>query len=165
MTTFDKLVALLDEQQVRFRIIAHPAEGRTEVISGIRGNALAQAAKAMVLQVSGGAEKVLYVLAIVPGDCKVNFNGVAQTLGGKKSRFAPVDVAQELTHCVMGAVPPFSFNDQLRLLVDERIRHVETLFFNAGELDKSMAISVSDYFRVVGEGCTSDIATPVSANT
>ncbi|QKJ85012.1 Prolyl-tRNA synthetase [Paramixta manurensis] len=164
MTTFEKVVALLNEEQADFRVITHPAEGHTEAISAIRGNALHQAAKAMVLQVLAGAEPPRYVLAIVPGDSKVNFKGVAKTVGGKKSSFAPPETAQELTQCVMGAVPPFSFDSRLALLVDERLRAAGTLFFNAGELEKSIALDVNDYFRVVGESCTGNIATPMVTN-
>lgn len=164
MTTFEKIVALLDRHQASYRVIDHPAEGRTEVISAIRGNAPQQAAKAMVLQVLAGAEPPRYVLAIVPGDSRVNFKAVAKMAGGKKSSFAPPEVAQALTECVMGAVPPFSFDSQLALLVDRRMTEAGTLFFNAGELDKSIALAAEDYFRVVGDSCTAEISTPVAAN-
>ncbi|MGO2154273.1 MULTISPECIES: YbaK/EbsC family protein [Serratia] len=164
MTTFEKITDLLKSHQVAFDIIEHPAEGRTDIISEIRGNHLQQAAKAMVLQVINGSALLQYVLAIVPGDSKVNFKGVARLMGGKKSSFAPSEVAQELTQCQMGAVPPFSFNDALVLRVDERLCRVGRLYFNAGELDKSISLSVDDYFRVVGRHCIGEIALSVSAN-
>ncbi|MCX2194283.1 hypothetical protein LD112_19300 [Pantoea agglomerans] len=80
----------------------------------------------------------------------------------KKSSFAAPELAQALTGCVMGAVPPFSFDDRLALRVDTRLQQVGTLWFNAGELDKSIALAVDDYFRIVGEGCCADIATPIA---
>ncbi|MFS2221499.1 YbaK/EbsC family protein [Pantoea sp. B65] len=164
MKTFEKIVTLLNQHQADFRVIEHPPEGRTELISAIRGNLPEQAAKAMVLQVIAGAAPVSYVLAIIPGDSKVNFKAVARLAGGKKSSFAPPEVAQELTQCVMGAVPPFSFASQLTLLVDERMAAAGTLFFNAGELDKSIALGVGDYFRIVGTDCCGEISTPVTVN-
>jgi hypothetical protein len=51
---FDQLVALLADAKATFRVIEHPAEGRSEAISVIRGNRPDQAAKAMVLDVRGG---------------------------------------------------------------------------------------------------------------
>lgn len=146
-------------------MIDHLAEGHTERISAIRGNAPENAAKAMVLQVSAGTAPPRYVLAIVPGDSKVNLKSVAKLMGGKKSSFAPPEVAQILTDCVMGAVPPFSFNNELTLLVDKRMAQAETLFFNAGELDKSIELSVGDYFSMVGEGHICEISTSMVANT
>ncbi|EPC4489308.1 YbaK/EbsC family protein [Serratia liquefaciens] len=164
MTIFEKVTNLLNTYQIAFDIIGHPAEGRADVVSKIRGNHLQQAAKAMVLQVLNGTDKPQYVLAIVPGDSKVNFKGVAQLMGGEKSSLAPPEVAQELTHCQMGAVPPFSFNDELVLRVDKRLCGVDKLYFNAGELDRSISLSVDDYFNVVGRHCISEIATPMIAN-
>lgn len=84
MTTFDKITRLLDSRAVSFEVIEHPAEGRSDAISKIRGNKLSQAAKAMVLQVTGSTPDIRYVLAIIPGDCKVNFKNAAKLAGGKK---------------------------------------------------------------------------------
>ncbi|ERK17051.1 MAG: YbaK/EbsC family protein [Pantoea sp.] len=164
MTTYEKLIAQLEQHQANFRVVEHEAIGQTDVISEIRGNELNQAAKAMVLEVTmpEGAES-RYLLAIVPGDCKINFKSAARAIGGKKSSFAAPEKAQELTQCVMGAVPPFSFDDRLALRVDTRLRDVGTLWFNAGELERSVALNVDDYFRVVGDECCAEIATPVTA--
>ena len=164
MTTYEKLIAQLEQHQANFRVVEHEAIGQTDVISEIRGNELNQAAKAMVLEVTmpEGAES-RYLLAIVPGDCKINFKSAARAIGGKKSSFAAPEKAQELTQCVMGAVPPFSFDDRLALRVDTRLRDVGTLWFNAGELERSVALNVDDYFRVVGNECCAEIATPVTA--
>jgi Ala-tRNA(Pro) deacylase len=164
MTTYEKITALLDQHRADYRVVEHEAIGQTEVISNIRGNDLNQAAKAMVLEVTmpDGAD-AHYLLAIVPGDCKINFKSAARAIGGKKSSFAAPEKAQELTQCVMGAVPPFSFDDRLALRVDTRLRDVGTLWFNAGALERSMALNVDDFFRVVGDDCCADIATPMTA--
>jgi len=105
-----------------------------------------------------------FLLAIVPGDCKINFKSAARAIGGKKSSFASPEMAQSLTECVMGAVPPFSFDDRLALRVDARLRDVGTLWFNAGALEKSIALNANDYRRIVGEACYADIATPVAVS-
>ena len=49
--TYTRLIAFLDEREVAYRLIDHAAEGRTEVVSPMRGNALSQAAKCIVLMV------------------------------------------------------------------------------------------------------------------
>jgi len=163
MTTFEKITALLDLHQANYRVVEHEAVGQTDLISQMRGNALSQAAKAMVLEVSmpEGAD-ARYLLAIVPGDCRINFKSAARAIGGRKSAFAAPEMAQALTDCVMGAVPPFSFDDRLALRVDTRLQQVGTLWFNAGVLEKSIALAAEDYFRIVGDDCCADIATPVA---
>lgn len=147
MNTFEKITALLDQHHADYRVVEHEAIGQTDVISSIRGNDLNQAAKAMVLEVTmpDGAD-ARYLLAIVPGDCKINFKSAARAIGGKKSSFAAPEKAQDLTQCVMGAVPPFSFDDRLALRVDTRLRDVGTLWFNAGALERSVALNVDDFF-------------------
>ena len=70
---FDRLLALLSEAKANFRVIEHAAEGRSEAISVIRGNRPEQAAKAMVLDLRGGGGGRRHVLAILPGNRKLDF--------------------------------------------------------------------------------------------
>lgn len=145
---FDRLVALLSDAKARFRIIEHAAEGKSEAISAIRGNRPEQAAKAMVLDVRGGGGGKRPVLAILPGSARLDFNAVASLFEARKCGFASPETAQELTGCVMGAVPPFALNPALSIVVEEDLLANETLFFNAGRLDRSMELDTRDWIAV-----------------
>ena len=145
---FDRLVALLSEARAKFRVIEHEAEGRSERISLIRGNRPEQAAKAMVLDVRGGGGGRRSVLAILPGNRKLDFAAVAKVFEARKCGFASPDTAQELTGCVMGSVPPFALNPALTIVVDEDLLANDTLFFNAGRLDRSMELDTKDWLAV-----------------
>jgi Ala-tRNA(Pro) deacylase len=145
---FDQLVALLGDAKARFRVIEHAAEGRSEAISVIRGNRPDQAAKAMVLDVRGGGGGRRHVLAILPGSCKLDFGAVAALFEARKCGFASPDTAQELTGCVMGSVPPFALNPALAVVVEEDLLANDTLFFNAGRLDRSMELDTKDWLAV-----------------
>jgi len=145
---FDELVTLLSDAKAKFRVIEHEAEGKSEAISAIRGNRPDQAAKAMVLDVRGGGSGRRHVLAILPGSRKLDFNAVAALFEARKCGFASPDTAQELTGCVMGSVPPFALNPALAIVVDEDLLANETLFFNAGRLDRSMELDTKDWIAV-----------------
>lgn len=145
---FDTLVALLREAKAKFRVIEHEAEGKSEAISAIRGNRPEQAAKAMVLDVRGGGGGKRPVLAILPGSAKLDFNAVAALFEARKCGFASPETAQELTGCVMGAVPPFALNPALSIVVEEDLLANETLFFNAGRLDRSMELDTRDWMAI-----------------
>ncbi|CAN5709115.1 YbaK/prolyl-tRNA synthetase associated domain-containing protein [soil metagenome] len=145
---FDRLVALLAEAKANFRVIEHEAEGRSEAISTIRGNRPDQAAKAMVLDVRGGGGGRRHVLAILPGSRKLDFNAVATLFQARKCGFASPDTAQALTGCVMGSVPPFALNPDLEIVVDQDLLANDTLFFNAGRLDRSMELDTKDWLAV-----------------
>ena len=145
---FDRIVAMLGEAKARFRIIEHEAEGRSDKISAIRGNRPDQAAKAMVLDVRGGGGGRRHVLAILPGSRKLDFEAVAGLFEARKCGFASPDTAQALTGCVMGSVPPFALDPALSIVVDEDLLANDTLFFNAGRLDRSMELDTRDWLGV-----------------
>jgi Ala-tRNA(Pro) deacylase len=145
---FDQLVALLSEAKAKFRVIEHEAEGRSEAISVIRGNRPDQAAKAMVLDVRGGGGGRRHVLAILPGNRKLDFGAVAALFEARKCGFASPETAQQLTGCAMGSVPPFALNPNLAIVVDEDLLANDTLFFNAGRLDRSMELDAKDWLAV-----------------
>ena len=145
---FEQLVALLTEAKAKFRVIEHEAEGRSETISVIRGNRPDQAAKAMVLDVRGGGGGRRNVLAILPGNRKLDFAAVAKLFEARKCGFASPESAEALTGCAMGAVPPFAMSPDLALVVDEHLLANDTLYFNAGRLDRSMELDTRDWIAV-----------------
>ena len=146
---FERVCGLLDASGARYRLIEHEPEGRSERISVMRGNRPEQAAKAMVLDVRGGGGGRRHVLAILPGNRKLDFAAVAALFGARKCGFASPETAQAITGCVMGAVPPFALHDSLGVVVDEALLSNQTLFFNAGRLDRSMELDTAEWLRVV----------------
>jgi len=145
---FERIVALLSDAGAKFRVIEHEAEGRSERISAVRGNRPGQAAKAMVLDLRGGGGGRRHVLAILPGDRKLDFAAVAALFEARKCGFASPDSAAKLTGCAMGAVPPFAFTSDLAIVVEEDLLKNDTLFFNAGRLDRSMELDTKDWLAV-----------------
>ena len=144
----EQLRRLLDTEGATYRVIEHEPEGRTEVIAKIRGNRIEQSIKSMVLQVRLTKKENIYCLAHVPGNCRVDFDSVKRYYNADSVAFAQREKAQELTGCVIGAIPPFSFNDQLQLLADPLIQENEEVVFNAGRLDRSIMMRLSDYIRI-----------------
>lgn len=149
LTTHDRLIALLDAHAARYRLIEHEAEGRSEAISRIRGNDPAQAMKAIVLTVRGGGLGKRHVMAVIPGNRRLDMKALLAHTGAQKGRFAPAEEAGALTGCVMGAIPPFSFRDDLALSVDAAFKSWPEVAFNAGRLDRSIFLAFADYVRIV----------------
>ncbi len=88
------------------------------------------------------------MLAILPGSRKLDFAAVATLFEARKCGFASPETAQELTGCVMGSVPPFALNPDLAIVVEEDLLANDTLFFNAGRLDRSMELDTRDWLAV-----------------
>ena len=75
-----QLLALLDEQHARYRVMTHEAVGKCEAVSAIRGTALGQGAKALVCKVKGNGVNQ-HVLAILPADQQANLPNWHSILG------------------------------------------------------------------------------------
>ena len=147
--TYTRLIALLDQHGVEYRLIDHAPEGRTELVSAMRGNALSQAAKCIVLMVKIGKKITRYILAVIPGDAKVDLQAVKALMRGTYVAFASPDIAEQLAGSVTGTILPFSFNPELELLVDPSLLEHNELYFNAARLDRSLVLKTSDYIELV----------------
>jgi len=146
--TYTRLIAFLDGHEVPYRLIDHAAEGRTELVSPMRGNELSQAAKCIVLMVKMGKKITRYILAVIPGDTMVDFQAVKALLGSTYVTFASPDIAEQLAGSVAGTILPFSFNEELEMVVDPSLLKNDEMYFNAARLDRSMVLSTHDYISV-----------------
>jgi len=147
-TTHERVVRLLEEGGAAFRLVEHPAEGRSEAIAKIRGNHPSQSLKAIVVTLKGGGAGERTVMAVVPGDRRLDMKALRKVMGAQKGGFAPPEAATAVTGCVMGAVPPFTFWPELPLVADPAIRDNREVCFNAGRLDRSIFMDVDDYVRL-----------------
>ncbi|AWW34935.1 YbaK/prolyl-tRNA synthetase associated domain-containing protein [Mannheimia varigena] len=147
--TFQQLTALLDSHQARYRIVEHSSAGKSEEVAKIRGTELGQGAKALVCKVKGNGIKQA-VLAILPADYQADLSKIAEHLGGLRASLAsPAEVA-ELTDCVFGSIPPFSFHSDLLLVAEPSLfERYDELAFNAGTLERSIILNTADYQSIV----------------
>ncbi|MBI2079984.1 YbaK/prolyl-tRNA synthetase associated domain-containing protein [Candidatus Micrarchaeota archaeon] len=143
--TYTKLINFLDQNSAQYRLIDHQPEGRTEVVSPMRGNKLSQAAKCIVVMVKVGKKETKYILGVVPGDARINLNALKEMFNGTYISFATPEIAEKLAGSVSGTILPFSFNPELELIVDPLLLENEEIFFNAARLDRSMALKTGSY--------------------
>src|SRR5260370_22030660 len=129
--TCTHLIAFLDQHGVPYRLIDHAPEGRTELVSPMRGNALSQAAKCIVLMVKIGKKVTRYVLAVVPGDTRVDLQAVKSLMRGTYVAFASSDIAERLAGSVAGTILPVSFTADLEVVVDPLLLQNDEIFFNS----------------------------------
>ncbi len=145
---YARLIAELDASGCRYRLIEHAPEGRTEVVSALRGHVLASAAKCLILLVKIGKKQTRYVLAVVPGDARLDLAAVKVLLGASYVAFADTSKAEQLAGSVTGTVLPFSYDERLELIADPALLDCGELYFNAGRLDRSIALASEDYLRL-----------------
>lgn len=149
MSPHDLLLQTLEANACRYRVVEHSLAGKSIEVALARGTEVGQGAKALICSSTQVDGAVHFVLAVLPADKKLSTSKLAQHLGAKKIRLVSADKANELTGCVVGAIPPFTFNDQLKLVADpELFERYPEIAFNAGRLDKSIILNSSDYLRV-----------------
>lgn len=143
--TYTQLIEFLDQHKAHYRLIDHPPEGRTEIVSPMRGNKVSQAAKCIVIMVKIGKKVTKYVLGVVPGDARIDLNAVKELFHGTYISFATPEIAERLARSVAGTILPFSFNPEMELIVDPSLLENEEIYFNAARLDRSIALKTNDY--------------------
>ncbi|MDG4794585.1 YbaK/EbsC family protein [Micromonospora sp. WMMD1082] len=148
VSTYERLTALLAEHGVAYRLIPHEPQGVTSPASRLRGHPLSQAAKCIVTRVKVGKKVSRFLLAVVPGDRLVSFEAVREMYGGTYASFATRETAEGLSGCEIGTIVPFSFRDDLDLIVDPALLAEPEIFFNAARLDLSIALDTRDWRRL-----------------
>ena len=102
----------------------------------------------MVVMAKIGKKVTRYLLAVVPGDARVDLGTIKALVRGTYTSFASPEIAEELAQSVVGTVLPFSFDERLELIVDPEVLSPPEMFFNAARLDRSVALSTKDYQRI-----------------
>ncbi|CRL59522.1 YbaK/prolyl-tRNA synthetase associated domain-containing protein [Proteus penneri] len=148
LTIFEQLTALLDKNHATYRIMEHLTAGRSEEVAKIRGTQLGQGAKGLVCHIKGNGIKQ-HVLAILPADKQADLPKLAHQIGGTRASLASPKEVDDLTQCVFGAIPPFSFHPALKLVADPLLfERFDELAFNAGTLERSIILNTQDYKRI-----------------
>jgi Ala-tRNA(Pro) deacylase len=143
--TYSQLITFLDQHQAHYRLIDHAPEGRTELVSPLRGNTLSEAAKCIILMVKIGKKVTKYVLAVIPGEARVDLDAVKELYGGTYISFASADIAERLGGSAAGTILPFSLSPELELIVDPALLENDEIYFNAARLDRSLALKAEAY--------------------
>ncbi|MFG2461721.1 YbaK/EbsC family protein [Streptomyces sp. NPDC048523] len=146
--TYDRLITLLDTSSVDYRLIDHVPEGTTDAVCALRGHPASEAAKCIVLRVKVDRRTTRHVLAVVPGDRRVDLDAIRTLFAARYVGFSDAETAERLARAIPGTVLPFSFDPELELVADPDVVKQPRLYFNAARLDRSLCLSGPDYERL-----------------
>ncbi|MFE2566542.1 YbaK/EbsC family protein [Streptomyces mirabilis] len=146
--TYERLISLLESTTTAYELIDHEPEGTTETVSALRGHPVSEAAKCLVLMVKIDRRVTRHVLAVVPGDRRVDLAAIRTLFAARYVGFCDAATAERLAQAVPGTVLPFSFDPALELVADPDVVARPCLYFNAARLDRSLAMSGADYARL-----------------
>ncbi|HZJ47493.1 MAG TPA: YbaK/EbsC family protein [Acidimicrobiia bacterium] len=88
------------------------------------------------------------VVALVPGDLRLDLERLAAAAGGKEARRASLDEVRAATGFAAGGTPPFGHN--CRVFADPSLRRHDPVWAAAGTPTTVFPISVDDLGRLSG---------------
>ena len=147
-STYDELLDLLQRSGAGFELIDHEPMGTTEVVSAMRGHPAAHAAKALMLVVKLDRKARKYVLAVVPGDRRVDLDAVRRFYAARYAGVCETETAERLAGTASGTILPFALDPQVELIADPGVLAQPRLYFNAARLDRSVRMATDDYARI-----------------
>lgn len=109
------------------------------------GCGVSQIAKSIVF-VDGNA-----IVVVISGDKKVDSKKLSRLLE-EKVEVADADAVRRHTGYVIGGVPPFPHDDDVKVLLDSSLRRFEEVWTAAGTPNSVMKIRVDALLELVGEG-------------
>ncbi|MDQ0906827.1 Ala-tRNA(Pro) deacylase [Streptomyces canus] len=146
--TYDRLISLLDASSVGYKLIDHAPEGTTDAVCALRGHPASEAAKCIVLRVKVDRRTTRNVLAVVPGDRRVDLDAIRALYAARYVGFSDAETAERLARAIPGTVLPFSFDPELEVVADQNVVAQPRLYFNAARLDRSLCLAGADYARL-----------------
>ena len=90
------------------------------------------------------------MVALVPGDRRLDTGKLARIAGGSKSRRAELEEARTATGYAAGGTPPFGYPSPLRVWADIGFRRDEELWAAAGTPTTVFPIECEDLIRASG---------------
>ena len=88
------------------------------------------------------------VLALVPGDLRLDLEKLATAAGGGMARRASLDEVREATGYAAGGTPPFGHASPMRVFADPALRRNDPVWAAAGTPTTVFPISITDLDRL-----------------
>ena len=143
-SVLESIRKLLDEKRISYKCWDHPPVRTSEEAAKIRGTPLESGAKALVLRSEGK-----FLMVVIAGDKKMDMKKVKKAIGSDRLTLATPEEVLQVTHCIVGSVPPFGNLFGIPVYLDKSLLRNVIINFNAGKHGTSIAVSVDDYQKVV----------------
>ncbi|RJL36025.1 YbaK/EbsC family protein [Bailinhaonella thermotolerans] len=136
----EKIVEYLTANGVAHRVITHPPAGSAEEYHRVLGTSYEQQAKSIFLRVRRPGEKT-YAILVIQAQKRADPERAAALLEAREVKLATRDHLRERTGCDFGELAPLGGLYGFPLLLDADLLDEEEIYFNAGDLSTSVALS------------------------
>jgi prolyl-tRNA editing enzyme YbaK/EbsC (Cys-tRNA(Pro) deacylase) len=112
------------------------------------GCPVAAIVKSLVFVVTDDQGTEESVVALVPGDLRLDTDALASVAGAAESRRASLDEVRAATGYAAGGTPPFGHANPLRIFADPALRRHDPVWAAAGTPTTVFPISIADLDRL-----------------
>ena len=144
MNLFTKIKKLLDDNNVKYKIIEHEHIVSAEEAARVRKEDISLSVKALLLKDDKG-----FLICGVSGNRKIDSKKLRKVLGTRDLRFATLEEVKEISGVERGAVAPFGNLLGLRMFIDKNVLDHDYVVFSAGMHTKSIKMKTKDYIKLV----------------
>jgi prolyl-tRNA editing enzyme YbaK/EbsC (Cys-tRNA(Pro) deacylase) len=141
-----RLVSAVPDFEFAIRVFPEGTKTAEDAARAI-GCPVAAIIKSLVFVVEGEQTEEP-VVALVPGDLRLDTAALAALAGGTGSRRAGLDEVREATGYSAGGTPPFGHPTPVRVFADDRLRRNDPLWAAAGTPTTVFPITIADLDRL-----------------
>lgn len=134
----------LEKQEVWYNFIEKPETIHTVDAAQKAGIDLKRLTKSLVLL----DDKKNPIMAIIPGDCKLSFKKVKNSIGTKKVRLVTFEEAKKYSGYLPGATPMVHHKVKMKVIIDEKLTKYDSIFGGGGVRTKLLELKTSDVVRL-----------------
>ncbi|MEW5805338.1 MAG: YbaK/EbsC family protein [Patescibacteria group bacterium] len=137
------ILDFLNKNQINFQEFEHEPVYTTEQAARIRGEAMADGAKSLVVKINNN-----FVLLVLPGDRRLSSKKVKNLFKISEFRFAKPEEVVSAMGCEIGACFPLGNLVGLKTYVDKSLTENQFINFNPGVHYKTIKMRFSDYQKI-----------------
>jgi Ala-tRNA(Pro) deacylase len=142
--TAERVRTHLDERGISYEVMDHPTAYTAQEIAAAEHISGRSFAKPVMLMADGRI-----VMAVMPGDARVDFDKAPGVLGAKNVRLATeAEFSSLFPDCEAGAEPPFGNLYGVPVYLDEGFES-ERIVCNAGSHRQTISLRLSDFLALV----------------
>lgn len=141
-----KLQDYLIDRHVRFDVLRHMDTFDSLHLAEAVHVSGRQVAKTVLLRMDHGYK---YAVAILPATHLIDLDAVGHLLGGARMELATeYEITQRCPDCETGVLPPFGSMYGLETVLDESLRHVEQMVFEANTHQEAIRMAGEDFMKL-----------------
>ena len=133
----DNFLKYCEENNIKIDLIEKEETSRTaEEAAKAHGVPVCNIVKSLVVKADEE-----FLVFLVPGDKRIDFDYIKNTYGFKKARMANADEVKEVTGYSIGGVPPFGHKNKLKIYIYDGFDKTQDLYAAAGAHNATFKIT------------------------